>query len=79
MLPDLPLDRFVPLGNTSLKGAKRLLFEPELFEGLFILEEKITYIELNVNQEFMNKFSGAKFLPHTDLSKFPSIKQLLFK
>ena len=74
MLPDLPLDRFVPLGNTSLKGAKKLLIEPGCFDELFMLEEKITYIELNVNQEFMNKFSGAKFLPHTDLTKFPSVK-----
>ncbi|WP_461833871.1 ATP-binding protein, partial [Desulfothermus sp.] len=74
MLPDLPLERFVPLGNTSLKGAKKLLMEPDCFDELFMLEEKITYIELNVNQEFMNKFSGAKFLPHTDLTKFPSVK-----
>ena len=75
MLPDLPLDKFCALGNTSLKGAKKLLFEPESFDELFMLEEKITYIEFNVNQEFMNKFSGAKFLPHTDLSKFPSVKE----
>lgn len=74
MLPDLPKERFVPLGNTSLKGAIKLLFEPKCFEEIFELEKKITYIELNVNQEFMNKFSGAKFLPHTDLTKFPSVK-----
>ncbi len=73
MLPDLPIDRFIPLGNTSLKGSKRLLFEPGCMEEVFMLEKKITYIELNVNQEFMNRFSGAKFLPHTDLSKFPSV------
>ncbi len=76
MLPDLPLDRFVPLGNSSLKGAKEFLFRPALFEELMEVERKITYIELNVNQEFMNKFSAAKFLPHTDRSKFPSLSRL---
>ncbi|MFH1930821.1 MAG: ASKHA domain-containing protein [Pseudomonadota bacterium] len=33
-----------------------------------------TYLELNVNQEFMNAFSAAKFIPHTDRSLFPSVK-----
>jgi hypothetical protein len=34
----------------------------------------VTYVELNVNQEFMNLFSAAKFIPHTDLSLFPSVR-----
>ena len=36
--------------------------------------DRITYLELNVNQEFMNRFSAAKFLPYTDTSLFPSVK-----
>jgi len=78
MLPDLSLDKFVPLGNSSLKGAREFLCRPALFEELLDVERKITYIELNVNQEFMNKFSAAKFLPHTDRSKFPSLSSLTF-
>jgi len=31
-------------------------------------------MELNVNQDFMNRFSAAKFLPHTNTSLFPSVK-----
>jgi hypothetical protein len=31
---------------------------------------------LNVNQEFMNMFSGAKFYPHTDSARFPSLTQI---
>ena len=38
------------------------------------IRDRITYLELNVNQEFMNRFSAAKFLPHTDPSLFPSVK-----
>ena len=38
------------------------------------IRDRITYLELNVNQEFMNKFSAAKFLPHTNTSLFSSVK-----
>lgn len=38
------------------------------------IRDRITYLELNVNQEFMNRFPAAKFLPHTDPSLFPSVK-----
>jgi hypothetical protein len=33
-------------------------------------------LTLNVKQEFMNRFSAAKFLPHTDPKRFPSVKPL---
>lgn len=75
MLPDIPLNTFEVLGNSSLGGAKKLLREPEAFDRLLAIRETITYIELNVNQEFMNMFSGAKFYPHTDRSRFPSVQQ----
>jgi hypothetical protein len=26
-----------------------------------------------VNQEFMQRFSAARFLPHTDVGRFPSV------
>jgi len=74
MLPDLPLKTFEVLGNSSLGGAKQLLKNPDAFERIAKIRQSITYIELNVNQEFMNMFSGAKFYPHTDASKFPSLQ-----
>jgi len=74
MLPDLPLKSFEVLGNSSLGGAKQLLKNPDAFERIMKIRQSITYIELNVNQEFMNMFSGAKFYPHTDSSRFPSLQ-----
>ncbi len=74
MLPDIPLEKFEVLGNSSLGGAAKLLLDPNCFEELNKIRQSITYIELNVNQEFMNIFSGAKFYPHTDRSRFPSVK-----
>ncbi len=73
MLPDMPLDKFEVLGNSSLGGAARLLVDPDAFEEIQMIGRSITYIELNVNQSFMNTFSGAKFYPHTDRSRFPSV------
>ena len=74
MLPDLDLSLFEVLGNSSLGGARLLLKTPEAFDRLLAIREAVTYIELNVNQEFMNMFSGAKFYPHTDRSRFPSLR-----
>jgi uncharacterized 2Fe-2S/4Fe-4S cluster protein (DUF4445 family) len=74
MLPDIPTDRFQVLGNTSLKGAEQVLTDPDAFDRVMAIRETITYIELNVNQQFMNLFSGAKFYPHTDTARFPSVQ-----
>jgi len=74
MLPDLPLERYTPLGNSSLGGAALALTAEDSLERIDSIRNRITYLELNVNQEFMNRFSAAKFLPHTDPTRFPSVK-----
>jgi len=74
MIPDLPLDTYVPLGNTSIEGASRALVSARSRDRISEIRDMITYLELNVNQEFMNLFSAAKFIPHTDRSLFPSVK-----
>jgi uncharacterized 2Fe-2S/4Fe-4S cluster protein (DUF4445 family) len=78
MLPDIDRSRFQVLGNSSLGGAALLLLDPSAFDRIMEIRRSITYIELNVNQEFMNMFSGAKFYPHTDRSRFPSVPPDLF-
>lgn len=74
MIPDLPLERYRSLGNSSLGGASRLLEDPSCFDRVERIRGGITYMELNVNQDFMNRFSAARFLPHTDRSRFPSVR-----
>lgn len=73
MLPDLPLETYVPIGNSSLRGAEKALLSGRARVRCQEIRRNITYIELNVNQEFMLRFSGAKFIPHTDRSLFPSV------
>ena len=74
MLPDLPLDRYKPLGNSSLAGAALALQSDKYHDEIDQIRDRITYLELNVNQDFMNRFSAAKFLPHTNTNLFPSVK-----
>ena len=76
MLPDLPLNCYRPLGNSSLEGAKMVLTQPPSLDRLDHIRDRITYLELNVNQAFMNRFSAAKFLPHMDPGLFPSVSVL---
>ena len=76
MLPDLPLERYVPIGNSSLQGAALALTSESASDEIDRIRDRITYFELNVNQDFMNRFSAAKFLPHTDVGRFPSVARL---
>ncbi len=75
MIPDLPLGRYLSLGNTSLEGATRGLVSLDAPARIKRIRDRITYVELNVNQEFMNLFSAARFIPHTDRSLFPSVRE----
>ncbi len=75
MIPDLPPERFEVLGNSSLSGAVLALLSERARNLAREVHGRITYLELNVNQEFMNRFSAAKFLPHTDTSLFPSVNR----
>jgi uncharacterized 2Fe-2S/4Fe-4S cluster protein (DUF4445 family) len=63
MVPDLPPERFKTVGNSSLEGASAALVSQEAREEICRIRDRITYIELNVNQEFMNRFSAARFIP----------------
>jgi uncharacterized 2Fe-2S/4Fe-4S cluster protein (DUF4445 family) len=75
MIPDIPLERYRPLGNTSLEGAAMGLVQSDALSRIEEIRDRITYVELNVNQEFMNLFSAAGFIPHTDRSLFPSVEE----
>jgi uncharacterized 2Fe-2S/4Fe-4S cluster protein (DUF4445 family) len=75
MIPDLPLSTYRTLGNSSLGGAALILNDPGAIDKVDAIRNSITYIELNVDQGFMNRFSGAKFIPHTHPNLFPSVKR----
>ena len=38
------------------------------------IAQKMTYVDLSSNNLFMDEYSSALFLPHTNLDLFPSVK-----
>lgn len=79
LLPDLEWEKFHFLGNTSVKGAYYALLNWHVVEKLTNIADKMTYIELSADNSFYEKFMSALFLPHTDLSLFPSVKEAIEK
>jgi uncharacterized 2Fe-2S/4Fe-4S cluster protein (DUF4445 family) len=74
LLPDVERKRFIFVGNSSLAGAREVLFSYEAMKNAENIARKITYFELSVEQGYMDEYMAALFFPHTDLSLFPSIK-----
>ncbi len=77
LLPDMPWDRFHFLGNTSVRGAYMALLSREMRRRVTEVAQKMTYLELSADNTFYNEFTSALFLPHTDLSLFPSVRAIL--
>jgi len=74
LLPDLPREKFVFVGNSSLVGARQILLSHEAIIDAENIAKKITYFELSVEPQYMDEYVAALFFPHTDLNKFPSVK-----
>ncbi len=74
LLPDLPREKFSYVGNSSLKGGYMLLVSQKHRQRQLEHARRMTYIELSTDPGYMDQYTGALFLPHTDLSRFPSVK-----
>lgn len=74
MLPDVEPSRYRFVGNTSVKGARAALVSQAAFAAARELASRITYLELSVGSGFMDEYVSALFLPHTDLTQFPSVE-----
>ena len=73
MFPDVPLELYEYICNSSLVGAYAMLYSTESEQKVYEIAQNMTYIELSNINAYMDEFVGACFLPHTDASLFPSI------
>ena len=73
LLPDVPADRIEFIGNSSVAGAKAVMLSRKMLEEVSAIRNAITYQELMVDPAYMEKFTSACFLPHTDISLFPTV------
>jgi uncharacterized 2Fe-2S/4Fe-4S cluster protein (DUF4445 family) len=76
LLPDLPWDRFRFLGNTSLRGAALALLSRSARQAVDEMSVRMTYVELSADNTFYDAFTAALFLPHTEISRFPSVAEV---
>ena len=77
LLPDLPVERFKFLGNTSALGAYMAMLAVDAGREVHEVAGGMTYLELSADNSFMDEYTSALFLPHTDLNAFPSVQALL--
>lgn len=70
LLPDIPSDRIVQIGNGSGAGASALLLSKKLWKEAEEIARKIRVVELNLVPSFRKEFIDATFIPHRDKSLF---------
>lgn len=75
MFPDIPLERFHYIGNSSLSGAYAMLISTQAEKKTYEVARNMTYLELSTVPTYMDEFVAACFLPHTDTTMFPSLEQ----
>lgn len=77
LLPDLPRDRFYFIGNSSLRGARFAALSVKAREKMVKVARMMTHFELSAHPGYMDYYTSALFLPHTNLELFPSVKSNL--
>ncbi len=71
MLPDVDLEKFQYIGNSSLAGAYAMVVSNLAIAKCHEVGANMTYLELSTYPGYMDSFVAACFLPHTDASLFP--------
>ena len=77
IFPDLPRETYRVLSNTSLDGARILLLDRSRLQEVRALSENIYCVQFASIPDFLVRMQAAKFIPHTDMSRYPSIQARL--
>ncbi|MFZ5762211.1 MAG: ASKHA domain-containing protein [Thermodesulfobacteriota bacterium] len=77
LLPDIAREKFYYLGNGSMLGCQISLTDHVRFRERMVVSSLITNMELSESAQFMNHYMASLFLPHTDMSLFPTVQAKL--
>lgn len=77
IFPDLPREKFRVLKNSSLDGARALLLDHSRFDEIQELLERIYCVQFASIPDFLVRMQAAKFIPHTDMNRYPTIQKKL--
>ena len=72
MLPDVELEKYSYIGNSSLTGSYTMVVSDQAIEKCAEVAANMTYLELSTYPGYMDSFVAACFIPHTDARLFPS-------
>ncbi len=72
MFPDVELEKFRYIGNSSLTGAYAMVVSDDAVDKCHEVGANMTYLELSTYPGYMDSFVAACFLPHTDSRLFPN-------
>jgi uncharacterized 2Fe-2S/4Fe-4S cluster protein (DUF4445 family) len=70
LIPSIPREKIEFVGNTCIRGAAIAALYREAFEQIILIERNTTYYDLMGAADYVDEFSKAMFLPHTDIELF---------
>ena len=73
LLPDIDRKKFKYMGNSSIAGAYMALLSNTHRQQAIAISNTMTYLDFSSNNAFMEEFTRAQFLPHTDKNLFPNV------
>lgn len=73
LIPDIPREKFRYIGNSSLMGSYMVAISQDYCRRQTELAQRMTCIELSSEAAYMDQYTAALFLPHTDRELFPSV------
>ena len=77
IFPDIPREKYRCIANTSLDGARILLLDRTRLREVQQLIEEIFCVQFASVPDFLVRMQAAKFIPHTDMNRYPSVKERL--
>lgn len=73
IFPDLPREKYSCIKNSSLDGARRLLLDHTLLEAAQRIADETYCVQFASIPDFLIRMQAAKFIPHTDTERFPTV------
>jgi len=77
IFPDLPREKFGLIANSSLDGARTLLLDSSRMEDVERLSREMHCVQFASIPDFLIRMYAALFIPHTDMSRYPSVAEKL--
>ena len=79
MFPDIAREKYQSITNTSLAGAREILLDNSRLQDAAELMESIYCMQFASVLDFTVRMQAAKFIPHTDMDRYPTVKEKLQK